>query len=155
MITNSGFIEDYTNDGEKNRTFPNLKQTYYSDYFPGVKAFKSIPYDIFGVYHNNFLHFISCDTEKSVKIYHIDNHRMESIPDSKIPNVHLLNVKGLQVGKYFWIFGGIIPLTSKWQPILGMSESLQNQMKTDLWVMKRKIWIEGYFWLSSNRGIKV
>ena len=103
MITNSGLIEDYTNDGEKNRTFPHLKQTYYEDFFPG--AFKSMPYDIFGVYHNNFLHFLSCDTEKSVKIYHIDNHRMESIPDSKIPNVHLLNVKGLQVGKYFWIYG--------------------------------------------------
>ena len=78
MITNSGLIEDYTNDGEKNRTFPHLKQTYYTNYFPGVKGFKSVPYNNFGVYYNNFLHFLSCDTEKSVKIYHIDNKRIRT-----------------------------------------------------------------------------
>ena len=87
MITNSGLIEDYTTDGVKNRTFPKLQKTHYSYDSSDVKGstYSTIPYNIYGVYFSSVLHFISCDPHASVKIYHIDNDRMESIPDSKIP----------------------------------------------------------------------
>ena len=101
MITNSGIIEDYTSDGEKNRTFPQLPSSQISDDFPGKQGFYSIHYNIFGVYHNNGLHFLTCDPSTSVKIYHIDNHRMENVPDSKIPHLHLLNVKGKTIHNRF------------------------------------------------------
>ena len=67
----------------------------------------------------------------------------DKVPDSRIPNNHFFtDVKGLQVGKYFWIFGGFVPPTNQWES-MDLFEPLPYQLKTDLWVMERNIWING------------
>ena len=95
------------------------------------------------MYHDKFLYFLTCNPKEGVTKYNIDKHRKEKVPDSKIPNNHLFtDVKGLQVGKYFWIFGGIVPSTNQWESI-NFQQPLPHQLKTDLWVMNRNIWIDG------------
>ena len=67
----------------------------------------------------------------------------DKVPDSRIPNnPFFTDVKGLQVGKYFWIFGGFVPSTNKWES-MDINEPMPHQLKTDLWVMDRSIWIAG------------
>ena len=67
----------------------------------------------------------------------------DKVPDSRIPNNHFFaDVKGLQVGKYFWIFGGFVPPNNQWES-MDFFEPLPYQLETDLWVMDRNIWIAG------------
>ena len=121
LIRDTGTIEDFTTDGERNETFPKLPKRKYSDDYPDnicCKDFDYIPYNIFGVYHNREMHFLTCNPKAVVTKYHIDSNRIEKLPHSKIPHDHLFtDVKGFQVGKYFWIIGGMIPPDNQWAPM--------------------------------------
>ena len=89
------------------------------------------------------MHFLTCNPKAVVTKYHIDSNRIEKLPHSKIPHDHLFtDVKGFQVGKYFWIIGGMIPPDNQWAP-MNVNKLLPKQLETDLWVMDRDIWIDG------------
>ena len=90
IVSATGIIDDYTQDGEKNRTFPRFQNKRYSDHYPNnncCKGFSSIPYNIFGVYHDRVLYFLTCNPKEGVTKYNIDNHHKEKVSQwSKIEN---------------------------------------------------------------------
>ena len=65
------------------------------------------PYIKFAFYHKSSIYFLNCNPEDSVIRYTVDENYHRTIPDSLIPNVHLLYAQGIQIGNYFWIFDGV------------------------------------------------
>ena len=74
---------------------------------------REVYYDNFGVFYNNTLSYLFTNPERDVVKHNIDNPLdvPRHLPDTRIPNQHIGSViTGVQVGHYFWIFGGF-----KWQ----------------------------------------
>jgi hypothetical protein len=75
-------INDFTIDGEKNATFPKLPMKQESIINPAAS------FDYFGVYHKNFLYYLSNNVDAFVIRHEIDKGSKShiEIPSSKIPN---------------------------------------------------------------------
>ena len=80
-------IEDFTIDGKKNVTFPKLPMK--KDLFEQENlVHPTAANDYFGVYHKNFLYYLSNNLDASVIRHEIDKGSKShiEIPGSKIPN---------------------------------------------------------------------
>lgn len=66
------------------------------------------PYYIYGAFYNGKLVLISSSPDKNIFNFYPDENRIEVVPNSNIINHHipLHTSDGLQVGNWFWIFGG-------------------------------------------------
>ena len=68
-------------------------------------------FEYFGVYHNNALYYLPLNFYYPVIRHELLQNIHRTIPNTMIPNVHDprgSTVHGLRVGKYFWIFGGVL-----------------------------------------------
>ena len=81
-----------------------------------------LKYKIYGAYYDGKLVLISTSPEKNVVHFYPDDDRFEVIPGSSIINYHVPFIKsnGLQIGDWFFIYGGsdykkntIFPLDTK------------------------------------------
>ena len=87
LISDFGFIEDFTIDGKKNVTFPKLpmkRDLFVQQNVVNPKA----SYDYFGVYHRNSLYYLSNNIDANVIRHEVDKGSKShfKIPGSKIPN---------------------------------------------------------------------
>ena len=97
-------------------------------------------FDYFGVYHNNALYYLPLNFEYPVIRHELHQNIHRTIPNSNIPNVHDPRgsiVHGLRVGKYFWIFGGVVKNSN---PSIS---PFSAQYHTSLWHIKKESWISG------------
>ena len=108
MICSEGYIDDFTITGNYNTSFPKLqKRNKAATTFTKV----NVPYHYFGVSRGESLYFLSTDPNVPVTKLDIDGGSMkhEIIENSFIPNHHFLGeIRGLNVGNDFWIFGGML-----------------------------------------------
>ena len=102
LISNTGMIQTFGLSKNGNLKLPKLPE----------QDLKGFPVAYFGVYYKNSIYFLSCNPKRLVLQFSLEDNLQTLIPDSGIPNEHLLYSKGTQVGKYFWIFDGMIGLGS-------------------------------------------
>ena len=103
LIYEEGIVKDLPlRNRNKNITMPQLQKSLGS-----AKSF-SIIYHIYGAFYKGKLVFISSSPDKNVFNFYPDENRIEVIPDSTTINHHvpLINTDGLQIGDWFWIYGG-------------------------------------------------
>ena len=94
--------------------------------------------EYFGVYHNNALYYLPLNLDYPVIRHELDHNSHRTLPNTNIPNVHDTRgstAHGLRVGKYFWIFGGVVE-----SPNHGI---FLRQYDTSLWHIERELWISG------------
>ena len=94
-------------------------------------------FEYFGVYHDNALYYLPLNSDYSVIRHELDQNAHRTIPNTNIPNVHDTRgstAHGLRVGKYFWIFGGVVETNT------GI---FLLQYDTALWHIERELWISG------------
>ena len=92
----------------------------------------------FGVFYDNILYYLPCNVNSPVIKHELLKNSHRTIPSTYIPNVHdsrATMIHGLRIGKYFWIFGGNIPLSK--------IELFKIQYETSLWSIERELWISG------------
>ena len=97
-------------------------------------------FEYFGVYHDNALYYLPLNYEYPVIKHELHQNIHRTIPNTNIPNIHDprgSKVHGLRVGKYFWIFGGVMPNPNpRHKPFIA-------QYDTSLWHIKKESWISG------------
>ena len=98
LISENGIIQTF-GMSKSNLKFPKLPEHRKEGF--------STTFAIFGVYYKKSIYFLSCNPERFVTQFSLEDNFHTLIPDSGIPNEHLLYTKGIQVGKYFWIFDGV------------------------------------------------
>ena len=149
MISDLGYIDDFSLDWTNNKTFPKLPKNQMNG-----KRFlnkRSVAYDFpaSGLYFTYFaisldskLYFLSTNPKQLVIKYEIVKGLHSKIASSFIPNLHVKRkIFGLKIGNFFWIFGGIV------QDSHDVSHAeyseVQAQHKTSVWFPEREIWFDG------------
>ena len=102
-------------------------------------------YHIFGARHKNMLYFITCNPGADVTKYYTDTDSFEVLEDSKINSHISYNTFGIQLGKYFWIFGyNILYINSQDHGFQSLDPSSQLeftdyfQKGSSIWALERK-----------------
>ena len=104
LIYEEGFIKDLPLQSRtKNISMPQIQKT-----FSNPVNMLMFNYHIYGAFYNGKLVLISSSPDKNVFNFYPDENRIDVIPDSNIVNFHVpfSKTKGLQIGDWFWIYGG-------------------------------------------------
>ena len=102
-------------------------------------------YDNFGVFYKDTLVYLTTDPERDVVKQKIDDplNVPRHLPKTKIPNQHAgIQIIGVHVGHYFWIFGGKSWHTLASHDLLYSGYS-KVHIKSSLWSLNRDVWING------------
>lgn len=103
MLSKYGYLDDFSFGGDKKNHTLKLPETRPNSH----GTFSLAPYFIFGAFHKKIIFFLTCDPDSLVTAYDPIKGTHELLPNSQIPNTHLLYAKSVQVGNFFMVFSGV------------------------------------------------
>ena len=140
MITESGFVRELSfNHKQKPMEFPKFQKTNAKECsLIDDGAFGCVSHHFFASYYRQNIYYFSTNPNKNVvkqNILRDKNHHRE-IPKSQITNPSFNKgiVYSIQVGEFFWIFGGL-----RLNPMGGGTPNYNSS----IWSFKREKWIPG------------
>ena len=99
----------------------------------------------FAFVNRNTVNIVSGDLRKDIIVVH-PNGTHRTIPNSKFRPEKLVGAETVQVGRFFWTFGGLVMFNTKndnFDLLHMVNEYWYKSKKTTLWSLNRQKWISG------------